>query len=41
MLLDDACHSIDSPNLGAILENIKFPNYPAAEPINSPFLAMG
>src|ERR1700722_15606081 len=26
MLLHDACHSIDSPNVGAILENIKFPN---------------
>jgi hypothetical protein len=25
MLLDDACHSIDSPNVSAILENIKFP----------------
>src|ERR1700688_1121536 len=28
MLLHDACHSIDSPNVGRILENIKFPNYP-------------
>jgi hypothetical protein len=28
MLLNDACHSIDSPNMGAILENVKFPNYP-------------
>src|ERR1700722_15031204 len=27
MLLHDACHSIDSPNVGCILENIKFPNY--------------
>src|SRR5229473_7116667 len=27
MLLHDACHSIDSPNVGPILENIKFPNY--------------
>ena len=26
MLLHDACHSIDSPKIGAILENIKFPN---------------
>jgi hypothetical protein len=26
MLLDDACHSIDSPNMVAILENVKFPN---------------
>src|SRR6267378_31404 len=26
MLLDDACHSIDSPYVGPILENIKFPN---------------
>jgi hypothetical protein len=26
MLLDDACHSIDSINMGAILENVKFPN---------------
>jgi hypothetical protein len=26
MLLDDACHSIDSPNLGSILEKVKFPN---------------
>jgi hypothetical protein len=26
MLLDDACHSIDSPNMRSILENIKFPN---------------
>jgi membrane fusion protein (multidrug efflux system) len=25
MLLDDACHSIDSFNIGRILENIKFP----------------
>jgi hypothetical protein len=25
MLLHDACHSIDSPKVGAILENIKFP----------------
>jgi hypothetical protein len=25
MLLHDACHSIDSPKLGSILENIKFP----------------
>jgi hypothetical protein len=29
MLLDDACHSIDSPNMEAILENVKFPNYPS------------
>jgi hypothetical protein len=28
MLLDDACHSIDSPNMRSILENVKFPNYP-------------
>jgi membrane fusion protein (multidrug efflux system) len=28
MLLDDACHSIDSLNMRAILENVKFPNYP-------------
>jgi membrane fusion protein (multidrug efflux system) len=27
MLLNDACHSIDSFNMGSILENIKFPNY--------------
>jgi membrane fusion protein (multidrug efflux system) len=27
MRLDDACHSIDSPNVGGILENVKFPNY--------------
>jgi hypothetical protein len=27
MLLDDACHSIDSPNMAAILEKVKFPNY--------------
>jgi hypothetical protein len=26
MLLNDACHSIDTPNMGSILENIKFPN---------------
>jgi hypothetical protein len=26
MLLHDACHSIDSPHVGPILENIKFPN---------------
>src|SRR5262245_11500341 len=26
MLSDDACHSIDSPNMAAILENVKFPN---------------
>src|SRR6266404_506669 len=26
MLLHDACHSIDSPNVGPIMENIKFPN---------------
>ena len=34
MLLHDACHSIDSPNIGSILENIKFPNYrpPHARP---------
>ena len=25
MLLNDACHPIDSPNMGSILENIKFP----------------
>jgi hypothetical protein len=28
MPLDDACHSIDSPKVGVILENVKFPNYP-------------
>jgi membrane fusion protein (multidrug efflux system) len=28
MPLNDACHSIDSPNMPAILENVKFPNYP-------------
>src|SRR5260370_11785971 len=27
MLLHDACHSIDSPKIGSILENIKFPNF--------------
>jgi hypothetical protein len=26
MLLHDDCHPIDSPNIGSILENIKFPN---------------
>jgi hypothetical protein len=31
MLLDDACHSIDSLNMRAILENVKFPNYLAAK----------
>jgi hypothetical protein len=30
MLLHDACHSIDSAKVGAILENIKFPYYPKA-----------
>src|SRR5215470_5914156 len=28
MLLYEGCHSIDSSNMGAILENVKFPNYP-------------
>jgi hypothetical protein len=32
MLLNDACHSIDTPNMGAILENVKFPNYPSSSP---------
>jgi hypothetical protein len=27
MLLDDDCHPIDSANMDAILENVKFPNY--------------
>jgi hypothetical protein len=26
MLLNDDCHSIDSFNMGVILENVKFPN---------------
>jgi hypothetical protein len=26
MLLHDDCHSIDSPNMSLILENVKFPN---------------
>src|SRR5690242_20492482 len=30
MLLHDACHSIDNPNMRSILENVKFPNYPLA-----------
>jgi hypothetical protein len=34
MLLDDACHSIDSLNMRAILENVKFPNYPAGPSAN-------
>src|SRR5262245_60153266 len=29
MPLHDACHSIDSPNMRSILENIKFTNYEA------------
>jgi membrane fusion protein (multidrug efflux system) len=29
MLLHDACHSIDSFNMGAILENVKFPYFPS------------
>src|ERR1035441_230137 len=33
MLLHDACHSIDSPNVGAILENIKFPNLAQSSPL--------
>jgi biotin carboxyl carrier protein len=32
MLLDDACHSIDSPNMPAILENVKFLNHSRAPP---------
>ena len=28
MLLNDDCHSIDSPNMPCILENVKFPNSP-------------
>jgi hypothetical protein len=28
MLLNDACHSIDSLNMGVILEIVKFPYYP-------------
>src|SRR5246127_4906526 len=31
MLLDDACHSIDSPNMRCILENVKFPNSPCRD----------
>jgi len=31
MLLHDACHSIDSPKVSAILENIKFPKSVEAE----------
>jgi hypothetical protein len=27
MPLHEACHSIDRPNIGPILENIKFPKY--------------
>src|SRR5215470_1176205 len=41
MLSDDACHSIDSPNMGVILENVKFPNYPAAGLSNFSFLGNG
>jgi hypothetical protein len=40
MLLDDDCHSIDSPNMRVILENVKFPNSIAAEEPNSAFPAM-
>jgi membrane fusion protein (multidrug efflux system) len=31
MLLHDACHSIDSFNVGSILETVKFPNSPQRE----------
>src|SRR5689334_18501598 len=31
MPLTDDCHSIDRPNMGDILENIKFPNYPEGD----------
>jgi hypothetical protein len=43
MLLDDDCHSIDSPNMAGILENVKFPNSIAASErlADSAFSAMG
>src|ERR1700761_2438720 len=41
MLLHDACHSIDSPKVGAILENVKFPNYLIAGRKEFPLLGNG
>ncbi|MGA7804539.1 hypothetical protein, partial [Bradyrhizobium sp.] len=41
MLLNDICHSIDSPNMGTILENIKFPKYPGAQRLQFPFVRKG
>src|SRR5580704_3296784 len=35
MLLHDACHSIDSPKIGSILENVKFPNSRSDAPVMS------
>ena len=41
MLLDDDFHSIDSPNMPCILENVKFPNSFATVDKEYPFVAMG
>jgi membrane fusion protein, multidrug efflux system len=35
MLLHDACHSIDTPNVGAILEIIKFPKSALTRPLGA------